>query len=614
MRKTVTITIGGSLFHIEEDAYRDLEQYLQSIRDHFATYPDHEEIVSDIESRIAEDFTEALKKSKRAAISESDVSELIKRMGTVEDFAAFDADRAPQGKTDGDAHGAHTVLSKRLYRDTVNQMIAGVASGIANFFGINPTIVRLLFFASVFFGGAGILVYIVLWIVLPEAKTPSERAEMAGSPLTLKRIEATIREKIPEANKRMNDGTLKRIIQFPFVVLRQVIAFIGKVLGFLLPLVGRVIGFFIVIAAIGGLLTLTFWFLMLMSASWEQYMDVPVRELVGDAAYYIALISGYIVAFIPGALLVGAGISLLQRKNAFRFATVMTLIGVWMVALLTGAVTVAQKAPRLQTQIEQYVQDSLTTKTMALEEFESLNVRHGYDVNVKQGTGYTLKISGPEAAIDALQAHVKDGTLIIEGKNTTRFCIICMGHDTTIDMTVPSAIKNVSVEAGVSLTMHGIDITGEKISAFAGSEILIDDTEVSDVLAIEVHAGSDVTLRPNNTIQTLVVSAMAGSRVELRGNADKLTAEIVTGSRLEGSAFKVREAHIKAYAGGTAKLHVIEKLSGEAYAGGEIRYTGSPDVSGMETNVSGDFVPEMPEMPEAPDSFEAPEEPVMQER
>jgi len=191
MKKTVSIQISGMLFHVDDDAYIRLDEYLESIRSHFATLADRDEIVSDIESRIAETFSEKLKKSKQT-VTLKDVDALIAKMGTVEDFEAFEADtdETPKKKT---TDSAQKNPPRRFYRNPDDKVIAGVASGIAAYFGIDPVIVRVIFVICGFFNGLGVIAYIVLWIAMPLAKTHTERMELQGEPTTLTGLEKKIR-------------------------------------------------------------------------------------------------------------------------------------------------------------------------------------------------------------------------------------------------------------------------------------------------------------------------------------------------------------------------------------------------------------------------------------
>ncbi|MBC5994625.1 PspC domain-containing protein [Pontibacter cellulosilyticus] len=180
MKKNISINLQGIIFHIEEDGYEQLSRYLASIRTYFSNYEGHEEIIADIESRIAEIFSARLNPGKQV-ISLEDVEYLTARMGNVTDFEVaepIDEEIPYTGQAAGGAHstaGAYTTTGpKKLYRDLNHKVVAGVCSGIANYLGIDMVWIRLLFIILVigipFSGGItsfGIILYIVLWIAMP---------------------------------------------------------------------------------------------------------------------------------------------------------------------------------------------------------------------------------------------------------------------------------------------------------------------------------------------------------------------------------------------------------------------------------------------------------------
>lgn len=185
MKKTISINIGGIIFHIEEDGYDKLKDYLESVNKYFARFEDSTEIISDIEGRIAELFLLKLSDG-RQTLTMDDVSDLIATMGTTRDFEATiedddqDLKENPKSeKKEAEEQASEQESStaeegqKRLYRDSKRSMLGGVASGIAHYFSIDPLWIRLLFlalFINIFFyglSGATFLAYIILWIVIP---------------------------------------------------------------------------------------------------------------------------------------------------------------------------------------------------------------------------------------------------------------------------------------------------------------------------------------------------------------------------------------------------------------------------------------------------------------
>lgn len=185
MKKVININFQGRVVMIEEVAYDQLKDYIESLRLHFAEEEGHEEIINDIESRISELFEDVIKKGK-PCVTEDDLQAIIDSIGRPSDFEQADlADAGISGSPHTHQERPHTGSEKNegesskasadsgrprhLFRDENNKKIGGVCSGIANFFGIDPTIVRLIALVLLFVYGTGLLAYIILWICVPSS-------------------------------------------------------------------------------------------------------------------------------------------------------------------------------------------------------------------------------------------------------------------------------------------------------------------------------------------------------------------------------------------------------------------------------------------------------------
>ncbi|RYE28999.1 MAG: PspC domain-containing protein, partial [Sphingobacteriaceae bacterium] len=174
MNKTIIININGIIFHIEEDAYEILKSYMTGIKRHFAASSDSHEITTDIENRIAEMFSEMLKNEGKQVIFTSDVTAVIAQMGTLEDFSTETANDASFSTPFSDQ------TERRLFRDPEDHLVGGVAAGIANYFGVEAMWIRIAFVLAVFGAGSGLLIYFILWMIIPRANTRTERMAMKG--------------------------------------------------------------------------------------------------------------------------------------------------------------------------------------------------------------------------------------------------------------------------------------------------------------------------------------------------------------------------------------------------------------------------------------------------
>jgi phage shock protein PspC (stress-responsive transcriptional regulator) len=194
MKITLSINLGGFSFNIDEDAYAELKRYLRNLEIHFAGEESASEILQDIESRISELFRTKLTTYKQV-ITLADVNQAISVMGTPEDISDSDG---PSAKDKFASPGQH-----RMYRDPDNRIIGGVCSGMGAYWNIDPLIVRIIFIALVLAGGLGVFVYLILYIVLPEAKTTAQKIEMKGDPVNIHNIKESVKQEFENVKKNM---------------------------------------------------------------------------------------------------------------------------------------------------------------------------------------------------------------------------------------------------------------------------------------------------------------------------------------------------------------------------------------------------------------------------
>ncbi len=343
MKKTFTINIGGIIFHIDDDAYTKLNAYLANIKKHFTKLEGCDEIIADIESRIAEILQSKLTKTKEVIVL-SDINEVIERMGEPSDFIEDDEKEEPQKSY---SHQTY----KRLYRDTEDKLIGGVASGIAAYFNIDPLWVRLLFVLSIF-TTLGPFIYLILWIALPEAMTAAERLEMRGKKVTISNIEKSVKEEFENIKDRFSDLSeqakesykktsphAKNIFEYILdafitifkVVLKGVLVLIGFV--FLITGFAMVLGFIAGIFGIGGL------------AFNDHGMQIfPVAELINiffSASGNVGLfkVGLFLLLVVPFLMLIYHGIKLIigfERINGLGTSAFV----LWIMGLIFTSVFV----------------------------------------------------------------------------------------------------------------------------------------------------------------------------------------------------------------------------------------------------------------------------------
>jgi phage shock protein PspC (stress-responsive transcriptional regulator) len=230
MNKTVTVNIGGMVFHIDEHAYELLNNYLRTIRSHFTMSDGRDEIIQDIEGRIAEIFQQKLL-NQRHVITLEDVNEVMAIMGKPEDIGGTQEHTAAANEI---PPSSTHVFKRKLYRDPDDRVIAGVCSGISHRLNIDAVWVRLIFAFVLFFGGTGFFLYLILAFILPKAETTAQKLEMRGEPVNINTIRKESNEQGIKKEPSFISGffdTLGLIIKF---ILKIVIYFFG----FLAALVG----------------------------------------------------------------------------------------------------------------------------------------------------------------------------------------------------------------------------------------------------------------------------------------------------------------------------------------------------------------------------------------
>lgn len=193
MKITVSINLGGYSFNIDEDAYAELKSYLKSLDIHFSSEESSAEILSDIESRMAELFRARL--GNRQVISVEDVRYVVLVLG--------DPEVISDSETNSSRRGSKTGSYRRMYRNPDQRIIGGVCSGLAAYFALDPVIMRIIFIILAFFGGLGVLIYVILYIVLPEARTTAQKIEMRGKQVNIENIKDTVKREFNNVRRSM---------------------------------------------------------------------------------------------------------------------------------------------------------------------------------------------------------------------------------------------------------------------------------------------------------------------------------------------------------------------------------------------------------------------------
>lgn len=384
MNKTININLANTFFHIDEEAYNKLQRYLDAIKRSFTNSQGRDEIIADIEARIAELFTERMQ-HERQVISIKEVDEVITIMGQPEDYLVDEEifGDAPKQKS-------HKKTGKKLYRDIDNKYIGGVCAGLGHYLGIDAVWVRLLFLLFGIFSGFGIVAYILFWILAPEAVTTAQKLDMTGEPVNISNIEKKVKEGIDEVAEKVKNvdydkvgNKVKSSSKTFFDTLGDIILFLFKVFAKFIGIILLIIGASTLIGLFVGLFTVG-----IVDAVHFPGIDFVDMVNTSGAPLWVMSILLFFAIGIPFFFLFLLGLKILvsNLKSIGKVAK-YTLIAVWLLSV-TGIIVLAarQAAEHAYTgsisKTEQLVTFSTDTLLIKMNEKELENYRYHSDFGV----------------------------------------------------------------------------------------------------------------------------------------------------------------------------------------------------------------------------------------
>lgn len=335
MKKSIKINLGGVVLHVDDDAYDLLRNYLDQLQLRFSQVPGESEILTDIETRMSELFQEKLVPGKEV-INLADAKEVIEVMGEPEEIGEAGEEEVPPP-----IPPAYKGRVRRMYRDPSNQRIAGVCSGLAAYFKVDPVLVRVLFVVFTLAYGAGLLIYFVLWVGVPEARTASEKLEMYGEPVNVYNIERQVRQEYPYNpedpdyrkydTRRSSQGTLiGRMVK----VLGTIILVFFKVIGFIIAFSFIIAGIAILGSMIGLAISGKAWFI---NSDWNLNgigLNEAIGFFVSPTAATIGVIGLILLVAIPLIGLIYGVVKVIFRFKARDKVGAISLSGIWVITLI----------------------------------------------------------------------------------------------------------------------------------------------------------------------------------------------------------------------------------------------------------------------------------------
>jgi phage shock protein PspC (stress-responsive transcriptional regulator) len=330
MNKTIIININGIVFHIEEDAYEILKAYMTDVKRHFMNSADSLEITTDIENRIAEMFNEMLLREGKQVVVEQDVKTVVEQMGSVEDFEPAEDGARPEVFN-------YNTASRRLFRDPDDRLVAGVCAGIANYFDFNPVWIRLLFACFVPIGGSGLILYIILWIVVPKAVTRADRMAMKGQKLNLQGFKNNFEEELNTVRGNLTNlhNETRPLVYKTRDFISDFFGHLGKFLAGAGKVLFKVLAIAILLSCFAAIIALV---ITVITAFVYGDQNVGVYHIfpfniVNHEVNNIFIVCALLMLIIPLLALILAIIGFVFKGNVMNRSAGTAMLMVWVVAL-----------------------------------------------------------------------------------------------------------------------------------------------------------------------------------------------------------------------------------------------------------------------------------------
>ena len=565
MKKALSVTIGGIVFTIEEDAFHVLDSYLKDVRAYFSQNEDHAEIIADIESGIADKFQQLLRVSKQA-VTKEDVDVAIEQIGTVSDFKASEGGEEKKEKN----FFENRIKGKKLFRDIDKKVFEGVCAGLGNYFGIDPTFVRIIFVVLIFtpLAALSIVGYLVLWAIVPPAITRIDRMKMSGEEITLGSF--STEEKTEEPKKK--ESSIAKLIFLPFRILGVFFRAIAKITPICLSFLA---GFCIFGTGVGVVVVsiLTGIFILFRD---RFIFDGPLSTFPKGTDYLFigALYFAVIFAFI---YLIILGISVIKRKYIINGWMTAGFVGIWVVAAIICGVFGAGVVLRIS---QEYSNQPVIERVIKQEkQFSSLRVEADLEkFDVVYGPTQQVVVSGFKNDIGRISTTIDgEGELIIDESPTPqKRCIFC-GHNGDVKVHIETPMLS---SVTVNGPMHG-DIEGSVMTP-----------ESTYILGNRAH----ITVSGVNSAQIYTV-LQTGARLTLKGAVDSIVARVLDYSFLEAQSLSADHADINVLSSGKAYIDATKSLKGNTEDEGEIYYVNAPQVTATDSAhikqmIRGEMIPE----------------------
>ena len=545
MKKTLTVNLNSIVFHIDDDAYDMLQRYLHEIAEHFQSEDEKKEIMADIEARIAELFTEKLQKNKNV-VTLSDVEEIIEIMGNPSQYNDEEEETPKSSKNDKKHNN-----SRRFYRDPDGAILGGVAGGLAAYFNLDVTWIRIILVLLVFMSVSFIIpIYIVVWFVAPAAITASQRLEMQGEDVTVENIKTEINnvKNYMESEKFRNSASTagQKIGRILALLLKIFFGFIGAILG--------LAGIIVIGALIFALFMIIFepavfnGFAPDIISNWAVFSP---EKMILLAVSLILLIGCPIFLFVFWAIRLISG---RYRNRSGHTASWVVLI-LWLAGLFMFYSIGANSFIRLHKHDGSgfslnFSDDDKPYKDEVRDckAFQAVEISGNIELILTKDSVQKVTVSSPDDFISKVETKVENGVLHV------------YSHGILVNRSIKVTISSDSIK---------------NITAKGACKISSDYQYAISDLKIELLGASEADLEVK-VAGLLDLDTKGASKVDLKGTCDKLKINGVGASEIEATDLIAKDADIHVSGATHANVYATENLNAEAYGASDIDCKGHP--------------------------------------
>lgn len=527
MKKTLTVNLNNTVFNIDSDAYDALHNYLNEVENRLSEN-ERRDVMTDIEARIAELFSEKLAKGKNV-ITLEDVDSVIAILGKPNQFATEDEEDEPAA-TASDSRNQDQKGPRKFYRDPDTAVLGGVAAGLAAYLGWDVALVRVILVVLLFLSYTTIIpVYIIVWIIAPAARTVAQKLEMQGEPVTADRIKEEINNMKNYVNSEEFEAKTNSVGSRFGSAFRAVFKVIFGIIGAFMGFIGFII--------LGALLSAFSIMIFAPTIITGFIPDLPFFNTINATWTVIALL---LVLGIPVFVLIYGAIRVISGKKGVGRPLNWILFILWVVGifLFTG-LSAGTLASFIRGDVDKFsfywhedTHQERTSMVFPVSGFHSIDVSGNVKVELTQDSMFSVQATGGPTALSHLDVDVNGGVLKI---NTTKFHV---NRQVTVFVVMP--------------TLKRLELTG-------ASEVKNYNRFTTDYLSIDMQGVSkaDLNLHVN---KGLTIDQKDATELDLEGMSYRMELKSTGLSDVDAEEFLVHNAQVKGDGAVDLRTNVTDSL------------------------------------------------------